>query len=337
MSLPVLLINYCWSFSKPRSAGPAWFQQSRVTIHWFLVHSQDRACTGLKVPISALCTGEEGNRAGSIRDPAREEWKSNIPRATKDERKWQNGFGKRLGKGAPETQENRQPSQRRRKIKGWVRRKQEIMSWSKEASTVLGCSPALLIEGRRRAHQLVTTPIFAEAGATSPCRGPTHTLASQRAPRKQHVLAHACLFWLPTLLTSILALGSSEIKPVLESHMLMPRWAAPAVLCHASQDRTTCPGLLLALAGDLVRTYRNSSISDGHWRIQKKRQWLNKTIASFTWMKEMAFAIVIHLTFQLCFSYFTMSLPNPCTLHFCKGNTVLSSDSQSSWTFLKLS
>lgn len=53
---------------------------------------------------------------------------SNRPSAIKNERKSQNVFARRLGKGAPETQENRQPSQRRRKIKGWVRRKQEIMS-----------------------------------------------------------------------------------------------------------------------------------------------------------------------------------------------------------------
>lgn len=79
-----------------------------------------------------------------------------------------------------------------------------------------------------------------------------------------------------------------------------------------------------------------SSIFGRCWRIWKKGQQLKKIIAS-TWMKKMALAITIHWTFQLCFSYFIMSLSSSCTLHFCKGVTVGSSESHSSQAFLKLS
>lgn len=192
MSLPVLLKTTAGASASPgqhnwrdfsKAASPStdsWCtnktEHAQVWKCPLALFAQERR--GRELGVSGTLRGRSGNEKGG----------SNRPRAIKDERKWQNVFARRLGKGAPETQENRQPSQRRRKIKGWVKRKQEIMSRSKEASTALGCSPALLIEGQHRAHQLVTTPISAEAGATSPCRGPTHTLASQRAPRKQHVL-----------------------------------------------------------------------------------------------------------------------------------------------------
>lgn len=120
--------------------------------------------------------------------------------------------------------------------------------------------------------------------------------------------------WLSILLPAIHTLGSSKTKSVLKSHLLLSRWAGPAM-----HPRTTTKKKVLDFCLLLHRSWSEdttqSSIFGRCWRIWKKGQQLKKIIAS-TWMKKMALAITIHWTFQLCFSYFIMSLssPVPCIL-----------------------
>jgi len=51
----------------------------------------------------------------------------------------------------------------------------------------LGCSQALLIERRCRAHQPVTRTVSAEAGATSPWQGEHPHTGFLASPRMMHI------------------------------------------------------------------------------------------------------------------------------------------------------
>lgn len=144
---PELLINYQESSSKHRAECSV----TTTKLHHHALNHADTACTerkGLKVHISTLCTGGEGNRAGSTMGRQR----PCKGRVGMKREAWIDQGQSKMGENGQvhlsKTRERRSWNKRERSALSEeeheenqrVRRKWEIMSWKKEASTMLACT-----------------------------------------------------------------------------------------------------------------------------------------------------------------------------------------------------